>query len=135
MTQTLSAEGDGVWRENVGGYTDWLQKRPPARAAASQSSARSRELAAPAMDKDKADRPRTKLSYKEQRELAALPAEIEALEQEQTDLTTRMGSPDYHRQEPQRLRDDRRRLEELESLLSVKFARWEALEQLAGGFT
>ena len=68
------------------------------------------------------------------RELAALPAEIEALELEQTELTTRMGSPDYHRQDPQRLREDRRRLQELESLLTVKFARWEALEQLSSGF-
>ena len=135
VTQTLSAEGDGVWRENVGGYSDWLQKRAPPRAAAAQSGARPRDLAAQATDKDKAERPRTKLSYKEQRELTALPAEIEALEQEQTDLTTRMGSADYHRQDPQRLREDRRRLQELESLLSVKFARWEALEQLASGFT
>jgi ABC transport system ATP-binding/permease protein len=46
-----------------------------------------------------------------------------------------MGSSDYHRQGPERLREDRRRLQELESLLSVKFARWETLEQLASGFT
>ena len=137
VTQTLSAEGDGVWRENVGGYSDWLQKRPPARAAAPRATEarRAKELAAEAMAKAKADRPRTKLSYKEQRELAALPGEIEALEQEQTELTTRMGSSDYHRLDPQRLREDRRRLQELESLLSVKFARWETLEQLASGFT
>jgi len=141
VTQTLSAEGDGVWRENVGGYSDWLQKRARARAvplrpaeARSDRELAAKELAASSADKAKADRPRTKLSYKEQRELAALPAEIEALELEQTELTTRMGSPDYHRQDPQRLREDRRRLQELESLLTVKFARWEALEQLSSGF-
>jgi ABC transport system ATP-binding/permease protein len=136
VTQTLSAEGDGVWRENVGGYSDWLQKRPPARPAAPRATEvrREKELAAEAMAKAKPDRPR-KLSYKEQRELAALPGEIEALEQEQTELTTRMGSSDYHRLEPERLREDRRRLQELESLLGVKFARWETLEQLVSGLT
>jgi ATP-binding cassette subfamily F protein uup len=96
---------------------------------------RDKELAAEAMAKAKPDRPRTKLSYKEQRELAALPGEIEALEQEQTELTTRMGSADYHRLGPERLREDRRRLQELESVLSVKFARWETLEQLVSGLT
>jgi ATP-binding cassette subfamily F protein uup len=124
VTQTLSAEGDGVWRENVGGYSDWLQGR----ALVPKRPEDTRRVAEPVLDK--ADRPRTKLSYKEQRELAALPAEIEALEREQSELTTRMGSPDYHRQDPQRLREDRRRLDELESLLTAKFSRWEALEQL-----
>jgi ABC transport system ATP-binding/permease protein len=131
VTQTLSAEGDGGWRENVGGYSDWLEKRATIRAtatAAQQSSARRADAPAP-------DKPRTKLSYKEQRELAALPGEIEALEREQLQLTTRMVSPDYHRQDPQQLRADRQRMQELESLLTVKFSRWEALEQLLSGFT
>ena len=130
VTQTLSAEGDGVWRENVGGYSDWLEKRGAIRATAAASQPNGARRTAPA-----ASRPRTKLSYKEQRELAALPGEIEALEGEQTVLMTRMGSPDYHRLDPQRLREDRQRLQELEALLSVKFARWEALEQLSSRFT
>jgi ABC transport system ATP-binding/permease protein len=133
VTQTLSAEGDGVWRENVGGYSDWLEKREAARAAAARAGDGKRT--APPTTAPKADKPRTKLSYKEQRELEVLPAEIEALELEQTELTTRMGSPDYHRQGPQQLREDRRRLEELESLLTVKFSRWEALEALSSRFT
>ena len=132
VTQTLSAEGDGVWQENVGGYSDWLEKREVPRGAAARAGD-SRRTVAPAPPK--ADKPRTKLSYKEQRELEALPAEIEALEREQTELTRRMGSPDYHRQDPQQLREDRRRLDELESLLTVKFSRWEALEQLSSRFT
>jgi ABC transport system ATP-binding/permease protein len=132
VTQTLSSEGDGVWRENVGGYSDWLQKRALLQGTAARPNEAARQ-AQPAMDK--LDKRRSKLSYKEQRELAGLPGEIEALEHEQTQLTTRMAGPDYHRQDPQRLREDRRRLQELESQLIVKFARWEALEQLLSGFT
>ena len=29
VTQTLAAEGNGVWREYAGGYSDYLQQRPP----------------------------------------------------------------------------------------------------------
>ena len=42
---------------------------------------------------------RTRLSYKEERELAALPADIESLEREQTAATACMSAPDYHRLE------------------------------------
>ncbi|HEY8506759.1 MAG TPA: ABC transporter ATP-binding protein, partial [Steroidobacteraceae bacterium] len=67
-------------------------------------------------------------SYKEERELAALPGEIEALEQEQMQLNERMSQPDYHTQGAERIREDRRRAEEIEALLLEKFARWEELE-------
>ena len=52
---------------------------------------------------------RTRLSYKEERELTALPEEIESLEREQTELTARMSEPDYHRVGGERLRGDRER--------------------------
>jgi ATP-binding cassette subfamily F protein uup len=122
VTQTLAAEGGGRWREYVGGYTDWIAQRPKPAPAPSPAS---KPVAAPAREK-----PKTKLSYKEQRELAALPEEIEALEREQTELTARMASADYHRQGAEKIRDDRKRLDEIETLLLDKFARWEALEEL-----
>ncbi len=139
VTQTLSAEGNGVWRENVGGYSDWLLQRA-VRGSAERPATTTERLAprnsapgsTPAADAVRTA-PARKLSYKEQRELTSLPEEIEALEHEQTDLTTRMGDADYHRQGGQRLRDDRKRLEEIESLLIVKFARWETLERLRTG--
>ncbi len=122
VTQTIAAEGDGAWREYVGGYTDWTEQRTrPAPAKPDSVAARA---AAPAREKV-----RTKLSYKEQRELASLPEEIEALEREQSAINARMSSAEYHRQGASTIRDDRRRLEEIETLLLEKFARWESLEQ------
>jgi ABC transport system ATP-binding/permease protein len=119
VTQTLAAEGNGVWREYVGGYADWLTQRPrPTDDAPSTKSAPTTR-----------EKPRTKLSYKAQRELEALPAEIEALEREQAELNTRMSAPDYHRFGPQQLKSDRQRAEQIEALLNEKFARWEALEE------
>jgi ATP-binding cassette subfamily F protein uup len=96
--------------------------RQPANARAAKPT--DRNTAPPAGE----NKPRVKLSFKEQRELASLPVEIEALEREQTELTARMSTPDYHRQGAQQARSDGKRLEEIEALLLTKFARWEALE-------
>jgi len=131
VTQTLAAEGGGVWNEYVGGYTDWLRQRPTRStskdvraAAAAIASAPLAPLSASAA----AVKPRVKRSYKEQRELETLPKEIEALEIEQTALIQKMSEPEYHRQSAQVLRVDRERAEQIESLLLEKFARWESLE-------
>jgi ABC transport system ATP-binding/permease protein len=131
VTQTLVAEGNGVWREYPGGYSDYLQQRPPMPAgraneagqAPARPASRDRSAGEPAV------KTRTRMSYKDERALAVLPEEIEALEREQTDLIARMSEPDYHRLGGERLRGDRKRLAELEELLLEKFARWESLEE------
>ena len=85
VTSTIAWEGDpafggrpGLWREYEGGYEDWKLQRARARAlavaAAPAPTAASRPPAAAAAQTMPA---RTKLSYKEQRELDALPARIE----------------------------------------------------------
>jgi ABC transport system ATP-binding/permease protein len=125
VTQTLAAQGDGRWREYAGGYSDYLRQRPPPPTGRIEARSATVSRAAPAA----AAPTRVRLGYKEQRELAALPDEIETLEREQTELTTRMSAADYHRQDRERLRADRARLEELEALLLEKFARWEWLEE------
>jgi ATP-binding cassette subfamily F protein uup len=131
VTQTVAAEGNGLWREYVGGYSDWLKQRDkPAPAGGGIVKPAAAKTAAPAPSPT--SKPRTKLSYKEQRELEQLPQEIESLEREQADLTARMSQPDYHRQGPDQLRSDGKRLEEIEALLLAKFARWEVLEELRG---
>jgi ABC transport system ATP-binding/permease protein len=131
VTQTLAAEGNGVWREYAGGYSDYLQQRPPiplgGANAAGQKPARHASRGRSAGGTPV--KTRTRLSYREERELAALPDAIESLEREQTELTARMSEPDYHRLGGERLRGDRKRLAELEELLLQKFARWESLEE------
>jgi ATP-binding cassette subfamily F protein uup len=128
VTQTLVAEGEGVWREYAGGYSDYLLQRPAAAGRKAQPGAEPsgvpRAQAQPPAKTKRSGR----LSYKDQRELATLPDEIEALELEQTEITARMAEPDYHRLGAEQLRADRKRLETLETLLMEKFARWESLE-------
>ena len=75
---------------------------------------------------------RTKLSYKETRELESLPKEIQSLEAEQHALSAKMSGADYYRQPPDVLREDQRRAAEIEKLLMEKLERWEALEAKGG---
>ena len=121
VTQTLVAEGNGKWQEYVGGYSDWLAQRRPVAAAPAKQKAESRN------DNARRAAP-TKMSYKETRELAQLPGEIEALEQQQHALTAKMSSGDYHKQGSEQMKADRQLGEELERQLAERFARWEALE-------
>ncbi|HLX81405.1 MAG TPA: ATP-binding cassette domain-containing protein [Burkholderiales bacterium] len=116
VTQTIAAEGDGTWKEYVGGYTDWLRQKPP--VSDSQES----------KIKSTRERKKAKLSYKETRELEALPKEIEALEAEQQALTAKMHAPEYYKQPANVLRADQQRIAEIEKLLHEKLERWEALE-------
>jgi ABC transport system ATP-binding/permease protein len=131
VTQTLVAEGDGVWREYAGGYSDWLVQRPVAKP---ESDPPRKVEAATAPRTERATK--LKLTFKETRELEMLPDEIEALEAEQHALTERMCTPDYHQQPADRLKADRERAEAIEHLLAQKFERWSALDakaQAAGG--
>jgi ATP-binding cassette subfamily F protein uup len=98
--------------------------RPAARVEASPPPKPAAPRAGPA--------PKAKLTFREAREIEALPAEIEALEAEQHALTQRMCAPGYHRQPPDALRADRERAEAIEHLLAQKFERWAALDAKAG---
>ena len=121
VTQTLVAEGNGIWREYVGGYSDWLLQRP--------ERVREEVSNQPLATKASTTRgPRVKLSYKEQRELDTLPAEIEALENEQQTISARMSQAEYHREHAGQVKSDRRRIEEIEHQIAAKFEQWSALE-------
>jgi ATP-binding cassette subfamily F protein uup len=130
VTQTLVSEpagGEGHWKEYVGGYSDWVAQRPKAGAQpAASAPAAKPEVPAPAVK-------RVKLSFKEQRELDALPAELEALEQEQHALTARMCAPDYHARGVEGIKTDRQRAAEIEHTLAKKFERWAALDAKVQG--
>ncbi|HEU4601195.1 MAG TPA: ATP-binding cassette domain-containing protein [Steroidobacteraceae bacterium] len=124
VTQTLVAESNGHWQDYVGGYSDWLAQRPQPETSAPKPKA-TKSVPEP---RSAAPAP-AKLSFKENRELTQLPAEIEALENEQTELTNAMMGADYHRRTPEQLRADRERLSAIEQALAQKFERWSALEE------
>lgn len=126
VTSTLVFEEEGVLREYVGGYEDWLRQRrspvadkaPPVKTGKAVEQ-RPRET--------RADKPR-KLSYKEQRELDSLPGRIEALEAEQESLQARVSDAGFYQQDKQQIVDTLQRLETLQEDLERAYQRWEELE-------
>jgi ATP-binding cassette subfamily F protein uup len=129
VTSTLVFEEDGHIGEFVGGYTDWLrQRRTPLPAAGSgrPKSSRVDEPVAPAAGMA-GSKPK-KLSYKDQRELDALPARIESLENEQSELQAITSDPGFYRQDPETISTTLARLEKVAGELEACYTRWEELE-------
>ncbi len=124
VTSTLVFEGDGRVCDYVGGYDDWLRQRPVARPPVTAV-----KLVSPAVaEMAKPKRRPEKMSYKETRELAELPALIESLEQEQADLHQRLADPALYQTEADAIIAVKTRLEAVDAELAAAYARWEALE-------
>ena len=127
VTSILAFEGDGTVREYVGGYSDYERQRktpaPGIAPATANTDASIRTDSSP-----RARTPNARLSFNEQRELAQLPARIEALEQEQANLQTEMARPEAYG-DAAAAKARSARLKVLEEELAQAYARWEALEQ------
>jgi ATP-binding cassette subfamily F protein uup len=131
-TSTLVFEGAGAVGEYAGGYDDWNRHR---QWIAAESVEPPKRESAPAVatartEQTSNDKPR-KLTYKEQRELEALPLKISALEAEQTELHNLMGDSDFYRQPSDKITVAMERLEAVKNELEVSYSRWEALESVA----
>jgi len=127
VTQSLIAEGEGRWREYVGGYSDWLRQRALAQPAVPAPPVGSRE---PEKVSARNVRDAAKLSYRETKELAALTERIAALEAEQALLHGRLADPALYAQAAEAARCSGR-LRILEEELGAAMLRWEALESRA----
>jgi ATP-binding cassette subfamily F protein uup len=132
-TSTLAFEGDGRVTEYVGGYEDYLRQR---RAGGRRSEDGGRK-AAEKVDGEKAEnvearraRPR-RLSYKEQRELDALPERIAALETEQARLKDESASPEFYKSPATHINAVLARIDAVHAELDAALARWVELEAIA----
>jgi len=129
VTQTIAAEGDGVWKEYAGGYSDWAAYK----ASLARDVVKSKGEAKPAAKAVEPARAKTdKLSWKEQRELEALPGKIAALEGEQADLSRRLADPAIYQTDPQAAQQAAERLAAIDDELMALLERWEILEARAG---
>ncbi|MBV6476199.1 MAG: ATP-binding cassette domain-containing protein [Rhodocyclaceae bacterium] len=126
VTQVIAAEGGGSWRETVGGYEDWLRETQ-ARRAQETAAAPAQEKRA-VVERKREPRAKARLSFKEARELEALPERIAALEAEQASLNGRLADPALYRDEPGAVRALKERLAALEGEIGQAMARWEELE-------
>ena len=130
VTSTLVFEGDGRVREYVGGYHDWLRQggSPRLLGVEEKGKAQKTEEPAPAPVAAPVAAPRRKLSYKEQRELEALPGQIEALEEEQAALQRETAAPSFYQRPAEETRAALARLESLQHELDVLLERWAELD-------
>jgi ATP-binding cassette subfamily F protein uup len=138
VTEVIVSEGQGVWREYVGGYSDWEREKnqtakAPAAApaqAAKTGPAKTVEMSSSAQN---AAVKKVKLSFKEQRELEELPQLIASLEDEQSAITAQLNSPDFYKTNPADARRINARFAEIEDLLLETLERWERLEARSRG--
>ncbi len=144
VTQVIAADGDGVWKEYVGGYAEWVKQRPArsqppapgsngAAASGRTSAPRGGDAPSGASNGGGATPParKTKLGYNEKRELEQLPARIEALEAEQTALEARLADPATYQSGAADVAALAARREAIESELLSLLERWETLEKAA----
>ena len=126
-TQSIVFAGDGKLLEIPGGYADWLgwRDRQAAETTPAAKPAPSKPAATPVAKPKKAG-----LSYKEQKELEALPGQIAALETEQADIATQMADPAVYADHV-RSTTLHTRAAEIEEALLVLLGRWEELEAKA----
>lgn len=133
----LAFEGNGVVREYVGGYADFLRQGghfAPEDTAAQEESGPAKEAEAEGNTSAKAgaaaDKPakKKKLSYKLQRELDSLPGVIESLEEEIGTLEVEVSDPGFYQQEPARIEERLKLLADRQAELETAFERWAELD-------
>jgi ABC transport system ATP-binding/permease protein len=141
VTSTLAFEGEGRIVEYVGGWADYLRQRAaptsPTRGFRLQAEEPSKQAQGPRKQvedprRSRPDAPapaRRKLSFKEQRELEALPAQIAALEDEQRRLVQESESPDFYKSGADHIRGVLARIEQIATDLEVVLGRWLELDE------
>ncbi len=129
VSSTLVFEGEGRIGDYVGGYSDWVRQRraaPAAKAAAAEAARPS--PTSQASPPPRAPRGPRKRSYKEQRELDALPGHIQLLEAQQRELQAAISDPNLFRRQPAEAGAVLQRLQALELEIEAAYARWDTLE-------
>lgn len=127
VTSVIALDGEGNVTEYSGGYDDYARQKsrqdnnPGQSAALSPKSSNGNIAAAPKPAK-------SKLSFKEQKELEGLPQKIERTETEREAIHTSMASTDFYQKDSATISATVSRLAELDEELATLYARWEELE-------
>ncbi|GHF22442.1 elongation factor 3 [Kordiimonas sediminis] len=127
VTSSIVLEGDGTATEYAGGYSDYrVQKALSDKAAAPEPVRQSAKVTS---IKDAPQKKATKLSYKDQRELDTLPAEVEALSMQISQTEAELADPDFYGRDPVGFDKKSKHLVTLQETLDAKEMRWLELEE------
>ncbi|QQN39806.1 ATP-binding cassette domain-containing protein [Acinetobacter sp. CS-2] len=133
VTSTWVFDGKGNIDEYIGGYQDYLQQRPDQTVVDQKSDVKKAVAKAEAKAAEPAPAKKVKLSYKDQRALEQLPAEMEALEKEQAEINAQLADGSLFVSDADKAMKLSNRLTEIDDLLLEKLERWEELEKLVNG--
>jgi len=125
-TSVLAFEGDAKLQLYAGGYDDFLSQRKETNSQTRTGDAPSE---AKPLKREK-NRQKVKLSYKEERELEALPERIESLEGQQSELHETLAAPETYQDPELDVAALQAQLEKVEAELDEAMERWETLETL-----
>ncbi|HEU4530458.1 MAG TPA: ATP-binding cassette domain-containing protein [Steroidobacteraceae bacterium] len=128
VTSLLVLEGEGHVREFVGGYSDWARYRD-ARAQQEASRKPAAPVRVPQRAEVRASPTRAgRRSYKDQRELDALPALLESLESEKAAVEAEVNDPGFYARSYEEVGPALQKLEDLTRRIEAAYARWAQLE-------
>ncbi|QFU23094.1 ABC transporter ATP-binding protein [Shewanella eurypsychrophilus] len=132
VTSSWWFTGNGGWSEYVGGYQDAVSQGAKFYSEEPQEAKGVQPVKVEVKDEKSEIKPKVekKLSYKLQRELEGLPAQMESLEQEVEVLQEKVSAPDFYAQDQDKINLQLGQLTEKEQKLEVCFERWEELESL-----
>ncbi|MCK5761256.1 MAG: ABC transporter ATP-binding protein, partial [Candidatus Delongbacteria bacterium] len=116
-TDSIIFQPDGKLEEYIGGYENWKQK-----STSEKKTKKTAEKKVRVKEKVR------KLTFKENNELAELPALIEKLEAEQADLMNTMSDPKFFKLDVAEIKEVQNRHAELDIILPEKYEKWEELE-------
>ena len=128
ITSTIAFEGDGRVVEYVGGWTDYLRQSQAA-GSRSEPPVRPGTQVRPEPVERAGTAERRKKTFREEREYAALPGLIEALEAEQRSLQAEAASPDFYKSPADHIHGVLARIDAIHGELEEALSRWVALEE------
>lgn len=131
VTSTIVFEDDGKVQEYIGGYSDWL--RQDHKLAETDSPLEVEQKKHEAAERRK-NRNSSKLSYKDQRELDQLPAEIQSIETNISEMQQVVSASDFYAQGKEHVQQKLKELSDAESLLEKRVERWSELETMKDSF-
>ncbi len=132
-TDILAFEGDGRIQHSVGDYDYYLEKKQRAGAEAARVNAAILATNKSAQEAEKAAAPKSKprkLSFKEQRELEGMEAQILAAEEEVERIEALFASPDFHKTHATQTNELMADLAAAKENAAQLYKRWEELEAI-----